>query len=338
MARRFHPRSRPAENLRIVLATIPWKLLLLIPLLVAVAIPTYLFGSRLGTQIFPSITKLFYTASGPAPTVLPTPYPAFPTVLPLAGSLRYTTGAGDSCDSVLTFQMNMNDAGQVFSDVKPETVKALDKTVGLDCHALQPGMTMTLSPQYPLVAFGGIVEKIASNTAAQVIPTPLINVPQQSLAPDCSGGCNLTVLLAPQVQLHLLVQTTLALHVGSWIWAQATLARKHIAGFDAYPYADPGASLNGMSLSACDFQADNIHDDNSLSCDQLTPNTIDDDGGAWLFGVTGPSALDHWGYHLKLPRGTRVLIWLTSQNGTLTFQAGNPVYRFDSGTNKYVKI
>ncbi len=92
MARRFHPRSRPAENLRIVLATIPWKLLLLIPILVAVAIPTYLFGSRLGTQIFPSITKLFYTASAPVPTAMPTPYPAFPAVLPLAGSLRYTTG------------------------------------------------------------------------------------------------------------------------------------------------------------------------------------------------------------------------------------------------------
>jgi hypothetical protein len=93
-----------------------------------------------------------------------------------------------------------------------------------------------------------------------------------------------------------------------------------------------------MSLSACDFQADNIHDDNSLSCDQLMPNTIDDDGGAWLFGVIGPSALNHWGYHLKLPQGTRVFLWLTSQNGALKFRAGDPVYRFDSGTNKYVKI
>jgi hypothetical protein len=338
MARRFHPRSRPAENLRIILATIPWKLLILTLVLLAAAIPAYLFGARLGNQIFPSLTKLFYTASASAPTAVPTPYPAFPTVLPLPGSRLYTTAAGDSCDSVLAFQMNMNDAGQVFSDVKPETVRALDKTVGLDCHALQPGMTMNLSPQYPLIAFGGIVLKIASNTAAQVIPTPLINVPQRPLAPDCSGGCNLTVRLAPQVQVHLLVQTTLALHVGAWVWAQATLARQHIAGFDTYPYAYPGASLNGMSLSACDFQADNIHDDNSLSCDQLTPNTIDDDGGAWLFGIIGPGALDHWGYHLKLPRGTRVLIWLTSQNGVLKFHAGSPVYRFDGGINKYVKI
>lgn len=337
MARRFRPRSRPAENLRIVLATIPWKLFLLLPILVIVAIPTYLFGSRLGTQVLPSITNIFYNASASAPTVVPTPPPAFPPVLPIAGSLLYTTRSGDSCDSILAFHMNMNDAGQVFSDVKPETVKALDKVAGLDCHALQPGMTMALSPQYPLVAFGGIVQKIASNTAQQVVPTPLINVPQRQLAPDCSAGCNLAVRISPQVQVHLLVQTTLVIHIGSWIWAQAMLARKHIAGFDNYPYAEAGASLNGMALSACDFQVDSTHDDNSLSCDQLLPNTIDDDGGAWLLGVTGPSALNHWGYRLKLPQNTRVLLWLTAKNGDLQFHSGNPVYRYDSGTNRYVK-
>ncbi len=337
MARRFRPGSRPAENLRIVLAIIPWKLLFLLPILVVVAIPTFLFGSRIGNQVLPSVTKIFYGASAPAPTVIPTPPPAFPPLLPLAGSLLYTTQTGDFCDFVLTFQMNMNDAGEVFSDVKPATVKALDKTVGLDCHALQPGMTMALSPQYPLVAFGGIVQKIASNATQQVVPTPLINVPQRPLAPDCSGGCDLTVRIAPQVQVHLLVQTTLVIYIGSWVWAQAMLARKRISGFDNYPYADPGASLNGMSLSACDFQVDNTHDDNSLSCDQLMPNTIDDDSGAWLFGVTGPSALDHWGYRLKLPQGMRVLIWLTSNNGSLQFHSGNPVYRYDNGTKRYVK-
>ncbi|MBV9617067.1 MAG: hypothetical protein JO031_16555, partial [Ktedonobacteraceae bacterium] len=177
MAPRFRPGSRSAVNLRIVLAAIPWKLLVLLPVIIALVIPTYLLGSHLGTQIFPSITRIFYAASAPAPSVIPTPPPAFPSVLPQAGSLLYTTQAGDSCDSVLTFHMNMNDAGEIFSDVKPETVKALDKTVGLDCHALQPGMTMTLSPQYPLIAFGGIVQKIASNTTQQVVPTPLINVP-----------------------------------------------------------------------------------------------------------------------------------------------------------------
>ncbi|MBV9709630.1 MAG: hypothetical protein JO011_01800 [Ktedonobacteraceae bacterium] len=338
MAPRFRPGSRSAVNLRIVLAAIPWKLLVLLPVIIALVIPTYLLGSHLGTQIFPSITRIFYAASAPAPSVIPTPPPAFPPVLPQAGSLLYTTQAGDSCDSVLTFHMNMNDAGEIFSDVKPETVKALDKTVGLDCHALQPGMTMALSPQYPLIAFGGIVQKIASNTTQQVVPTPLINVPQHPLAPDCSGGCNLTVRVAPQVEVHLLVQTTLVIHIGSWVWTQAMLARKHIPGFDNYPYADPGTSLNGMSLSACDFQVDSTHDANSLSCDQLMPNTIDDDSGAWLFSVIGPSALDHWRYRLKLPQGTRVLVWLTAQNGNLQFHPGNPVYRYDNATNRYVKI
>jgi hypothetical protein len=337
MARRFRPRSRPAENLRIVLAAIPWKLFLLLPILVIVAIPTYLFGSRLGKQLLPSVTNIFYNASAPASTALPTPPPAFPAVLPVAGSLLYTTQSGDSCDSILTFQMNMNDAGQIFSDVKPATVKALDKVAGLDCLALQPGMTMALSPQYPLVALGGIVQKIAANTPQQIIPTPLINVPQQTLAPDCSGGCDLTVRIAPQVQVYLLVQTTLVIHIGSWVWAQAMLAHAQIQGFDNYPYAQAGASLNGMSLSACDFQVDSTHDDNSLSCDQLMPNTIDDDGGAWLFGVIGPSALDHWGYRLKLPQNTRVLLWLSAKNGNLIFHPGNPVYRYVSGTDRYVK-
>ena len=77
--------------------------------------------------------------------------------------------------------------------------------------------------------------------------------------------------VAPQVVIHLLVQTTVIIKVGSWVWAQAMLARKNVSGFPNYPYADPKASLNGMTLRACDFQSDDIHDDNSLSCDQLTP-------------------------------------------------------------------
>ncbi len=95
MARHFRPRSRPAENLRIILSAIPWKLLLLLPILVVVAIPTYLFGSRIGTQVLPSVTKIFYAVSASAPTVIPTSPPAFPTVLPQTGSLLYTTQAGD---------------------------------------------------------------------------------------------------------------------------------------------------------------------------------------------------------------------------------------------------
>ncbi len=338
MARRFRPGSTPAENLRVISRALPWKLLLLLPLIIAVAIPTYLFGSRLGNQVLPSITSLFNTISASAPSPTATPPPAFPALLPRTGTILYTAQNGDSCDSILAFQMRMNDAGQVFSDVKPETVKALNATLGRNCHALQPGMTLPLSPHYPLIAFGGIVLKIESSTPQQVLPTPLINVPTQQLGPDCSGGCNLTVRLAPNVQIHLIVQTTLDLHPGAWIWAQAMLARKHIRGFDAYPYADPGASLNGMSLRACDFQVGSTHDDNSLSCDQLSPNTIDDDNGAWLLGVTGPSALDHWGYHLKLSSGTQVLLWLSAQNGDLKFHPGNPVYRYDDRSGHYVKV
>jgi hypothetical protein len=113
----------------------------------------------------------------------------------------------------------------------------------------------------------------------------------------------------------------------------------NVKGFSNYPYADPIATLDGMSLRACDLQVDNTHDDNSLSCNQLQPNTIDDDGGAWLFGITGKSALDHWKYPLHLPAGTRVLLWLTSNShGDLRFSRGNPVYRYNEATHLYVKV
>jgi hypothetical protein len=94
-----------------------------------------------------------------------------------------------------------------------------------------------------------------------------------------------------------------------------------------------------MSLRACDLQVDNTHDNNSLSCDQLLPNTIDDDRGSWLFSVTGPGALNHWRYPLHLPPGTPVLLWLSlNNNGSLVFHKGNPVYRYDDNSHLYVKI
>jgi hypothetical protein len=259
-------------------------------------------------------------------------------VLPQVGSLLYTVQGGDSCDEVLAVQMNLVDAGEIFSDLKPNTVKALDAAIGQDCHALQPGMVLRLSPQYPLVAFGGIVIKIDATSPQEVIPTPLIPVPtQDQTAADCSGGCDLTVRIAQDVTVRLVVTTTLPLHVGAWIWTQAMMARKSISGFDTYPYVDPHASLNGMLLRACDFQVENTHDDNSTSCNELTPNTIDTDGGAWLFGVVGSSGLGHWGYPLKLHPGTRVLLWLTEVNGNLKFKPGNPVYRYDEATHVYVR-
>jgi len=336
MARRFHPRSATGENLRIIARSVPWKLFLLLPILLAIAIPTFIYGARIGGNILPSLTNNFFNISAPAPAATPTPHPAFQTILPQAGSIRYTVQQGDNCDAILAFQMRMNDAGQVFSDVKPNTVKALNQVMGHDCHTIQPGMTLYLSPHYPLVALGGVILKIDAATPQQVVPTPLINVPAQQYSVDCSDGCLLTVRIASQVQVHLTVRTTLTLKVGSWVWAQAMLARKAIPGFPDYPYADPAGSLNDMRLSACDLQIDQTHDDNGISCTRLTPNTIRDDHGAWLLGVVGTSSLDHWRYPLHQPPNTRVLLWLTYQNGHLVFQKGNPVYKYDEASQLYI--
>jgi hypothetical protein len=340
MTHRFQQRSTPAENLRIIIRAIPWRLLILLPILLLLAIPAFYYGTHAGQRVFPAVTNFFYNLSGPPPTATPTPYPPYPGALPQVGSILYTAQAGDSCDEILAVQMRMSDAGTIFTDVKPDTVKALDASIGQDCHALQPGMVLALSPQYPLIALGGQVLKVDATSPQQVLPTPVINVGQrQQLGLDCSSGCQLTVRIAPGVRVHLFVQTLLPIKVGSWVWAQAQLARKSIKGFDNYPYADPVASLDGMSLRACDLQIDNTHDDNSLSCNQLLPNTIDDDGGTWLFGVIGPGSLDHWRYSLHFPSGTRVLLWLTGNiNGDLKFNRGNPVYRFDDTTHIYVKV
>ncbi|HEU5230824.1 MAG TPA: hypothetical protein VFU49_23580 [Ktedonobacteraceae bacterium] len=341
MARRFHPRSTPAENLRFIIHSIPWKLLFLLPILIVIAVPTYFYGTRLGGNVIPSFTDFFDKLSAPAPPPTPTPLPVFPSGLPQAGSLLYTVQDGDSCDSILLFQMHMFNAGEIFSDVKPNTVQALNATFGHDCHQLQPGMTLPLSPHYPLVGLGGVVTKIEASTPQQVLPTPLIKIPpQQQLGVDCSGhgGCLLTLRIAPAVNIHLLVQTALPVRVGSWIWAQAMFPRKAIRGFDTYPYADPRASLNGATMRACDVQVDNTHDDDSLACSSLMPNTIDIDGGSWILGVTGPGGLDHWHYGVNVAPNTRVLLWLSDDNGNLRFQRGNPAYRYDETSHLYVKI
>ncbi|MBV8695860.1 MAG: hypothetical protein JO125_11480 [Chloroflexi bacterium] len=338
MVRRSRPHYNLLENIIIVIRSIRWKLLLLLALLAVLTIPTYAYGTRIGGHILPSLTNFFSSALvAPSPTA--TPYPLFPALLPQAGSLLYPVQSGDSCDEILAFQMRMAQAGQIFSDVNPNTVKALDSATGHNCHALQPGIVLALSPQYPLAAFGGIVLKIDATSSLEVVPTPLINVShQQQPTADCSGGCLLTVRIGPDVTIRLVVETTLSVRPGSWVWAQATMPRKNVSGFGDYPYADPNASLDGATLHACDFQVDNVHDDNSLSCDQLTPNSINDDGGAWLFGVTGSGSLDHWHYSLHLPPNTRVLLWLSNDNGTLKFESGNPLYRYDEAAHVYVKV
>ena len=337
MAGRIYRRSTPAENLRVVLHAIPWRLLLLLPVLLVIAFPVFLFSTSAGQRLLPALTNYFYKLESPA-TPAPTPYPAFPAVLPQGGSLLYTVQQGDNCDEILSTRMHMADAGQIFSDAAPATVKALDNAIGQNCHALQPGMVITLSPQYPLIALGGIVLKVEPTSSLQPLPTPLINVPQQQTGIDCSTGCKLQVRIAPKVQVTLTVQTTLLVHPGSWVWAQAMLPRKTIAGFGNYPYIDPTAALDGATMPVCDFQVAATHDDNGLSCSQLLPNTIIDDGGSWLFGVAGSGSLAHWRYPLHLPNGTRVLLWLSLDNlGNLVYRKGNAVYRYDDATNLYVR-
>jgi hypothetical protein len=338
MARRVQSGSASARNEPVVKRVTSWKLLLLLPVLIAVAVPTYLFGTRIGNTVIPNVTNVVFTLTSGATTSTPVPQRPLSTVLPRFGSISYTIQEGDSCDGILALQMHMADAGQIFSDVQPKTVQALSNMLGRDCHNIHPGTPISLSPHYPLIAFGGIVRAISATTPQQVLPTPLINVPgERQDTPDCTDGCLLTVQVTAQTQVRLLVQTSLSIHLGSWIWTRAALARKSVPGFSNYPYVDPQASLNGMTLNACDFQLDGTRDTTALTCDQITPNTIADDSGSWLFSVTGSSALDHWGYRLHLPPNTPVLLWLTLVNGNLKYLSGSPLYRYNDTAQIYVK-
>jgi len=336
MTYRVHSRPALPEKRPLVISAL--RLLLLMSYLLIIGIPVFLLGTRVGQQVLPTLTNYFYNISGTPQLPTPTLLRPFPTILPQPGSLLYIAQPGDSCDEILAEHMQMTDAGQIFNDANPNTVIALNSAMGQDCHALQPGMVIKLSPHYPLVALGGEVLQVEATSPQQPLPTPLITITSQQQAGfDCSNGCLLTMHIAPGTQIRLSVQTTLPVRIGSWIWAQAMLARKQIAGFANYPYADPNTSLNGMLLRACDLQVDTIHDHNSLSCSQLLPNTIVDDGGTWLLGVTGPGSLDHWHYPLHFPAGTRVLLWLSADSqGHLKFQKGNRVYRFVEATHYYV--
>ncbi|GCE11590.1 hypothetical protein [Tengunoibacter tsumagoiensis] len=339
MVRRFRPRSTPGENAQIMVRSLPWRLLLVLPVLIIVAIPTYVIAALLGGNVVPGMAQMFYKLSAPVPLTTPTPYPTFPTLLPQIGSVLYTVQDGDSCDSILAYEMHMNTSGQIFSDVKPETVAALNAQLGQNCGRLQPGLVLPLAPHYPLVAIGGIVLRIDPTSPQQVIPTPLITIPdQKQYAPNCEDGCLLTVRITPEIQIHLIVKSSLSIYPNSWVWALAQLARKPVHGFDTYPYADPKAALNTMKLSACDLQVDDVHDDDALSCSQMKPNTVNADGGSWLFAVTGPAGLDHWHYPINVPQGTRVLLWLSKGKNGLSYQKGDPAYRYDDATHVYVKI
>lgn len=340
MSRQVRPRSTLEENFKLLGHILPWRLFLLIPFLLVFAIPAFLLGTGAGHRLLPNLTSFFYNLANPTPIVSPTPMPRLMQFLPQPGAIAYTVQNFDSCDEILATQMHMSDSGQIFSDVNPSTVQALNSSLGQNCLNLQPGEVVTLMPQYPLVALGGVILNVAALSPAQPIPTPLIHVQrQQQVGVDCSNGCLLTVRIANGVVVKFSVETGIPVPVGAWIWAQAMYPRKAIGGFANYPYADPSVSLNGASLRVCNLQINDTRDDNSLTCDQLTPNTINDDGGAWLYGVTGPGALDHWNYHLRLPSGTQVLLWLSvDANGTLHYRAGSPAYRYDPALHLYVHI
>ena len=171
MAGRFHPKSTPRENLRIFLRMVPWRMYLVSILLIVLALPTFVYGIHLGGSVFYNTTHFFYDLSAP-PVASPTPPPPLPNVLPQVGSVLYTVRDGDSCDGILADQMRLDDAPEVFSDVKPETVRALNVALGQDCRNLKIGTVLALSPQYPLLALGGTVMKIAALLPHQVIPTP----------------------------------------------------------------------------------------------------------------------------------------------------------------------
>src|SRR5689334_16680820 len=181
MARRIQPGGTPKTNPGIFLRSLFGKLFLLtfIGVVVLIGIPLFTYGSRIGINVMPSVTQFFSKLSAPPSPPTPTPLPPLSDPLPQPGSVLYTVQDGDSCVSILAFEMHMNSAGTVFSDAKPETVKALNDTLGQDCHKLQPGMTLPLSPHYPLTALGGVVLKIESLTPQQLLPTPLIPIHQE---------------------------------------------------------------------------------------------------------------------------------------------------------------
>src|SRR5215469_12263974 len=129
MSRRFHPHSTLKENLKLAVRLMPWRLFLLVPLLLLFAIPAFFFGTSAGRRLLPNLTDFFYNLSNTTPTIIPTPMPPLMQLLPQPGSVSYTVREADSCDEILATQMRMSDAGQIFSDANPQTVQALNTSL-----------------------------------------------------------------------------------------------------------------------------------------------------------------------------------------------------------------
>src|SRR5262249_43645760 len=139
---RFHPKwlgakSFPTrENLSAFLKMGPPRRYLIPMLLVMLGLATFVCGISIGGNAFFSATHFFYDLSL-APVATPTPQPPLPKLLPQVGTMLYMVQDGDSCDAILVYEMRMNQASEVFSDVKPETVQALSAALGQDCHRIQ---------------------------------------------------------------------------------------------------------------------------------------------------------------------------------------------------------
>src|SRR5436853_7409315 len=101
-------KRRRRENPRFFIRSIPWRLLILLPVLILVAIPTFYFGTHSGQRVLPAVTNFFYNLTGPPPAATPTPLPSLPSTLPQLASLLYTMQTGHSCDGRLTVRIPMS--------------------------------------------------------------------------------------------------------------------------------------------------------------------------------------------------------------------------------------
>src|SRR5579864_9560331 len=156
MANRFRPNwletspnptgeNPTSKKLPAFLKKLPPRKRLIPMLLVLLGLVAFLYGASIGRNVFAGTTHFFYSLADES-VASPTPQPPLPNHLPQVGTILYTVQEGDSCDDILTYQMHMYQAGEVFSDVKPETVRALGAALGQDCHRIQPGTVLTLSP------------------------------------------------------------------------------------------------------------------------------------------------------------------------------------------------
>lgn len=346
MSRRFLPRSSSAENVDIIVRSLPWKTIIGFVICAVGFLPFLACSLFIANNGLLDLSQLFSAING-AHADLPPPHTSFPfpAVSPQMGVIPYVIQDGDSCNEILANQMNMGQSTKIFNDAQKNSIQVLNRVLGQNCQNLTVGAVIPLQPQSPLVAIGGIVRKISTPSFVKPTPTPLVRLPktirQQAEANryvDCSGGCNLQIQTTSKDTANLFVETDMHVQVGSWVWALAMMQPQKVPGLDNYPYLEPHASVDKTVLRACDFTLEDQQDDNMTPCRKLLPNTIDDDGGIWLYAVTGSQALGHWHWASNLPPNTQVLMWLSSKGGDLQYEDNNPIYRYSPKQHAYIKL